>query len=261
VTLAHVISVVASLTALQQEPVRLPFAVGERAVYEVEYGIINAGRSSIEVGAIDTVRGRPAYRFEFVLNGGVRWLGLTVRDTLTSWVDTAKFESLRYVANQDELGKERFRHYEIFGERGVYVERGREETPTVASPLDEISFLYFVRTLDLEVGRTYDYPRYFKPQSNPVTLRVLRTERVKVPAGEFSTIVVQPIFKTRGIFSKDGRAEVWISTDSVRSIVQIKSSFGIARLNLKLRSFTPGKRPGAPPPPSSPLVPPPLGRL
>lgn len=239
---------------------RLPFAVGERAVYEVEYGVINAGRSSLEVSAIDTVRGRPAYRFAFVLDGGVRLLGLRVRDTMTSWVDTAKFESLRYVANQNELGKQRFRHYEIFGERGVYLERGREETATVAKPLDDISFLYFVRTLNLEVGRSYDFPNYFKPQSNPVILRVLRRERVKVPAGEFSTIVVQPIIKTRGIFSEGGKAEVWITDDSVRAIVQIKTSFGPARLNLKLRSFAPGKRPSAPPQASLASSPPSVAR-
>jgi hypothetical protein len=65
---------------------------------------------------------------------------------------------------------------------------------------------------------------------------VLRRERVSVPAGTFNAIVVRPIIKTKGVF-ENGRAEVWLSDDSRRLIVQIKSKMRIGSLNLFLRSF------------------------
>ena len=231
-------------TPAHAAPTGTPFAIGERSEYDVKYGVIRAGSSTLEVLGIDTVRGRDAWRFQFHIVGGVRFL-YSIRDTMWSWVDTNTFESLRFVQDKQEGGRNRYRHYEIFPERGVYLERGLEETPTVAQPLDDLSFLYFVRTRELEVGREYSFPQYFKPPANPVTLRVLRRERVRVPGGTFDAIVVQPSFKTRGIFSEGGQAQVWISDDSARIIVKVTTKIAVASLSLELRSYRPGKRPEA----------------
>jgi hypothetical protein len=73
-----------------------------------------------------------------------------------------------------------------------------------------------------------------------VRIRVLRREKVRVPAGEFDAIVVQPVFKTKGIFSENGRAEVWLSDDDRRIVLQMKSSLSFGSLNLYLKSHTPG---------------------
>jgi hypothetical protein len=91
----------------------------------------------------------------------------------------------------------------------------------------------------LTVGQTYDFSRYFIPDRNPVRIRVLRRERVTVPAGTFNAIVVQPVIKTKGIFSEDGHAEVWFSDDSARMVLQIKSRLAFGSLNLFLRSYSP----------------------
>ena len=77
------------------------------------------------------------------------------------------------------------------------------------------------------------------PDRNPVRLRVLRKERVTVPAGTYNAIVVQPIIKTKGIFSEKGQAEVWLSDDSSRILLQVKSKLSFGSLNLYLKSYTP----------------------
>jgi hypothetical protein len=115
-------------------------------------------------------------------------------------------------------------------------ENGKPDTATVAAPLDEASFLFFLRSIPLEVGQTYTFDRYFKPERNPVTVVVERTEQVKVPAGTFNTIVVRPIIKTSGIFGEGGRAEVWFTDDSTRTLVQLKSKLKFGSLNLYLRN-------------------------
>jgi len=227
-----------AVSSLAQAPERRPFSVGERAEYDVKFGFVKAGRGSMELKGIDTVRGRDAYHFIFKVSGGIPFY--RVNDVLESWVDTERFHSLRFFQDQEEGGRNREKLYEIFPERGVYEEKGKQAMPTVESPLDDMSFLYFVRTLNLEVGRTYSFSRYFKPQANPVQLVVLRRERIEVPAGKFNTIVVQPIIKTRGIFSEGGRAEVWIADDSSRVIVQIKTRLAFGSLNLFLTSYKGG---------------------
>ena len=98
-----------------------------------------------------------------------------------------------------------------------------EHAPSVADPLDDAAFMYFVRTIPLEVGKTYDFNRYFRPDRNPVQIRVLRKETIKVPAGTYQTIVIQPIIKSKGIFSEKGHAEMWLTDDSRRLLVQMKT--------------------------------------
>lgn len=239
---AQLLVVANALAPAAHPPSTYPFAVGERAVYDVSYFGIHAGTGTMEVAGIDTVRGGIAYRLVLTITGGVP-LVYRIHDTLRSWIDTAVLRSVRYYQDQDEGGRNRVKRYEIFPDRRVYSEPGKPEQPSVEGPLDDVSFLYFARTLALTVGDTLSYARYFKPESNPVQLIVLRTERVRVPAGEFSTIVVQPIIKTSGIFSQGGHAEVYLSDDSVKRVVQLKTKVAFAQLTLQLKSFQPAGRP------------------
>lgn len=223
----------------------VPFHVGERAVYDVKFGSIAVGSASTDVVGIERLRGTPAWHTTFRVRAGT--LFFKVDDLFESWIDTATFSSLRFYQTLREGPTDRRKRYEIYPERGIYVEADKtppREHPTVAEPLDDGSFLFFVRTVPLEVGRVYESNRYFRPERNPVRVRVLRRETISVPAGRFRCIVVQPVIKTPGIFSEDGRAEVWLSDDARRVVVQVKSRLSFGSINLYLRSYDPGRAGG-----------------
>jgi uncharacterized protein DUF3108 len=224
-------------TGTTMTPASRPFVPGERLSYDVYFGAIKVGTGSMEVRGIDTVRGRAAYHTAFQLNGGIPFY--KVDDTFESWFATDDLASLRFNQDQNEGTKERQHRYEIYPERRTYDDLGDQEPeqPSVADPLDDGSFVYFVRTVLLEVGRTYEFQRYFKPDRNPVTIRVERRERVKVPAGTFDAIVIQPVIKTKGVFSESGHAELWISDDDRRVILQMKSQLSFGSLDLYLTNI------------------------
>lgn len=238
---AHLAVLPAEQLPQQQPPAALPipYAVGERAVYDVHYSMWpwKVGTGSMEVVGIDTVRGRDAYKFVLAIVGSA--LGYKIRDTLSSWVDTNGFRSLRFIRDNEEGGKTRMRHYEIFPDRAMYSENGKPEKPTSADPLDDVSLLYFVRAQPLTVGDNHTYERYFRPDRNPVRIIVLRRDTVKVPAGKFPSTVVQPVIKPGGggIFSEKDRAEVWIADDSTRRVVQMKIGLNFGSITLKLKSY------------------------
>jgi len=225
----------------------IPFGVGERLVYEVKFGALKVGQGTMEVLDTVTVRGLPAWHTRFRVRGGVPFY--RVDDVLESWIDRVNFHSLRFVQDFDEGGRSRERRYEIFPERSVFQENDKAEEASVSDPLDDGSFLYFIRTIPLEVGQTYEFNRYFRPDRNPVVVKVLGRERVRVPAGTFETFVLQPVIKTRGIFSENGQARIWLSADSSRIMVQMKSRTRIGSLNLYLQSIR------ATPPPTAPSDP------
>jgi len=135
---------------------------------------------------------------------------------------------------------------EIYPERAIFVQTSKKpalEEKSVTQPLDDGSFLYFLRTLPLTVGQTYSFDRYFRPDRNPVRITVVRKERITVPAGTFDAIVLRPTIKTKGIFSEDGHAEIWLSDDDRRIMLQLKSKLSFGSLNLYLKSYFPSPNP------------------
>jgi hypothetical protein len=215
----------------------VPFGTGERADYSVKYGPFSVGSGVMEVVSLDTIRGRETWHTLFRVRGGV--IGFRVDDRMESWMDTETLASLRHRQELDEGPNERERQFEIFPDQGTYVENGREPAPTVALPLDDGSFLYFLRTIPLEIGKEYSFDRYFRPDRNPVRIQVLRRETIRVPAGTFETVVIRPIIKARGVFSENGRAEVWLTDDNRRLMVQIKSHMKLGSLSLYLKAYRP----------------------
>jgi hypothetical protein len=212
----------------------VPFAVGERLTYDAYFGPLKAGEGTMEVLGREDVRGVDTWHTRFQIKGGIPIY--KVDTMLESWISTSCFHSMRFIQDQDVGQGERLRKIEIFPERGVYRENDKPEVPTVSDPLDDGSFFYFVRTIELEPGKTYRFDRYFRPDRNPVIIKVLRRDRVRVPAGTFNAIVVQPIIKSRGIFSENGEAQIWFSDDADRIMLQMKTRLKFGSLNLYLKS-------------------------
>lgn len=211
--------------------------VGERLEYDVKFSAVKVGSGYMEAVGYEPVRGVNALHVKFAVRGGTFFY--KVNDVLESWIDTTRFVSLRHHAELSEGSRDRERRFEFYPERRTFSQDGKPEEPGIAEPLDDGSFLYFVRRVPLEVGRSYEFTRYFRPDRNPVRIVVLRRETVKVPAGTFRTVVIQPIIKAKGLFSEGGKAQVWLTDDSARVMVQMKSSLPVGSLNLYLRSYRP----------------------
>lgn len=216
-----------------------PFRVGEQLRYQVRYGRIPVGHATMSVVGVEDVRGRPSYHVTFAIDGGLP--GLQVHDRYESWLDTATLASRRHVQEIREVRYRRSTRYEIYPEEQRYRENDEDSLRTsVALPLDEGSFVYFMRTVRVPVGQTREFHQYFKPDRNPVVIRALRRDTVEVPSGRYPTVVVRPQIPARGIFAEGGEAELWFSDDAERVLVQLKTKFAGFSLSLLLVEFRPG---------------------
>ena len=221
-------------TAASTEPsaASIPFEVGERLTYQAKINFLNAGTATMAVVGIEDVRGHPTYHTTFDVKGHV--LMFHVDDHYESWFDTTTLVSLRHEQHIDETSYKADRVYEFYPDRRVYVRKG-VENPSVAEPLDEGSFVYFMRSTPLEVGKTYEFDRYYHLDRNPVRIDVVRRERVTVPAGEFDAILIRPTIKSKGLFSEKGEAEVWLADDSTRRVLRLRSKLPFGTLYLELK--------------------------
>jgi hypothetical protein len=233
----------ASLPAVAAVVYAVPFPVGERLTYGAKYGIFSVGNAVMEVMGIDTVRGIETVRMQFRISGGALWYHLD--QTMESWVGRHDFQSRRFRSIQDERNRHRERSYEIYPDSGFYREAGRDTTfATVAEPLDDAAFLYWVRTVPLEIGKRYEYSRYFRPDRNPVIIEVLGRERVNVAGRKWNAIVVRPkIPQGRGIFSERSETRIWLSDDPRRIVLAIQSNFSFGQVTLKLKELSVPEQP------------------
>jgi hypothetical protein len=232
----------------------VPFAPGERLTYDVSFGPFRVGGASLEVVGVDTVRDEITYHVVFAIRG--RALFYSMLDTLESWFSVRDLSSRRFIQNNLENGRRYYHRHEIHADRGIVVSDDRDTSATTAFPLDEASFFYFVRTLPLEAGRTYEFPHYFRPDRNPVRLTALARQRIEVPAGRFTAIPIRPVFKSRGIFAQGGEAIIWLADDPSRIVLRLRSKLSVGTLTMSLRTSDGTPPAAAPPPPHRPPAPP-----
>ncbi|MFN2571037.1 MAG: DUF3108 domain-containing protein [Gemmatimonadales bacterium] len=220
----------------------VPFPVGERLTFSAKYGVFNVGNAVMEVMSIDSVHRVETVHIRFRISGGALWYHLD--QTIESWVGRYDFRSRRFSSVQDERDRHRERRYDIFPDSGFYREEGRDTTfATVLEPLDDAAFLYWIRTVPLEVGERYEYARYFRPDRNPVIIDVVRRERVSVAGKKWRALVVRPrIPQGRGIFAEKSETLIWLSDDARRLVLAIQSNFSFGQVTLKLKDY---KVPGA----------------
>jgi hypothetical protein len=155
-------------------------------------------------------------------------------------VGRADFRSRRFVNQTEEKGKSWGHEFDIFPDSGVYREAGRDSVhATVPDPLDDAAFLYWIRTVPLEVGRTYEYRRYFRPERNPVIVQVLGRDRVNVAGRKWNAIVLSPkIPNGGGIFAERAEARMWLSDDHDRIMLGLQSKFSFGMVTLKLKEYS-----------------------
>ncbi len=218
----------------------VPFGPGEVLTYKVKLGIFTIGESTMQIPTIEPTRGISTYRVEWRIKGGIPFYKVDTK--FQSWIDIERLVSLRFIQDQHEGNYTRFREFQFYPEQGLWKRVDNDEQGPLASPLplDDLSFIYFARSLNLQVGKEYRFDRYFKESGNPVVLKVLRRDESVVPAGTFKTIVLQPIIRTKGLFSEGGNAELHLTDDPRRLLVYLKTEVPGISLTLHLKSIRNG---------------------
>jgi hypothetical protein len=221
--------------ATQSAAPALPFALGEVLSYRAvssRFGTFGTG--TLRVDGPEELRGHSTMRLSFDFKGRVG--PFKVEDQTRSWLVSTEMTSLRYTKRERSPLGSRNEEIEVFPDERRWTSAGKQRGATAAvAPLDELSFLYHIRCLPLEDGATYSLALHFDPSRNPVVVKVLRRERTTVPAGDFSTVVVEMRVKDSR-FGGNGVLVLYLTDDGAHVPVRIESSapwVGATRLLLE----------------------------
>jgi hypothetical protein len=108
------------------------------------------------------------------------------------------------------------------------------ENDIPACATDVVTALYYVGSLPLQAGSTYTFPLNDGGKTQMVELAVEAREQVKVPAGTFRTVRVQPTATTTPIRDR-GKIWIWYTDDDSRIPVQMKARMFWGTLNFRLK--------------------------
>ena len=223
----------ANLALAQAE---LPFVAGERLHYRVSVGKLGrVGEGVMSVEGPVELRGTQTLVLRSQIKAQVAFLKSDER--AESWIDPTRMAVLRYhkrgrgsLARGDE-------HVEVFPEEARW-EDGRGNVGELATdaPLDELSFIYYLRTLPLADDTVENVVRHYNRDRNPIALRVIGRDTIRTKAGTFATIEVEMKVKDPKRYGGEGTIRIHLSDDVYRYPVRIESAvpvFGTTVLTLE----------------------------
>jgi hypothetical protein len=204
-----------------------PFAVGERLTYDASLGMIPVGSATISVNPMTQERGREA--FVFSASGEARPMGLRFGAELTSYVGVQAFSSLRFHRKLMQGTSVNDVQFQIVPDSSRYRQIGDpRDWAAPPDPLDELAFLYYLRTARLKPGATYSVSRYFQTGYNPVQVRVTGRETRTLPDGKSVPVLVLEVT------SRGNLVTLALTDDARRLPVEIDLPLPFGRVTLVL---------------------------
>jgi hypothetical protein len=213
------------------------FMPGETLTYEVSWSkIVTAGTAVLEVKEERLPNGRKAFRFIASSRSvGVVDKVYPVNDRVQSLFDPLIMQSLSFSLSESH-GKRKRQRTLTFDHAGRTVVSTVNNDPplTLAIPdrvQDALSSLFYLRTMeDFTIGKPHVIEVHDSGKNWSVEVLTLGREKVKTPAGEFKTIKVKTFPRYEGVFMNKGEIFIWLTDDSRKIPVLMKSTISIGSI-------------------------------
>jgi hypothetical protein len=210
----------------------LPFGPGENLEYVLRWENVPAGSASLKIMPLTRINGEQALHFIMTVNSN-RFVDLfyKVRNRIDAFSDLAMTRSLYYRKDQKEgrhVREEEIRFdWHINQARYANFGSERDPIPVAKGSFDPLTALYFIRMVPLVPGQEIIRPVTDGKKNITGRLRVHGRETITLQDGRhFDTYRVEPdISDIGGVFKKsdDARIDLWLTADSRRIPVRIKS--------------------------------------
>lgn len=217
------------------------FGVGERLVFDVNFGFITAGYAEMIIPKLDTVMGNTTYQVQFNVRSTPTFdMFFEVRDRYETYLDTAGIYPWRFEQHIKE-GKFK-RDYSAYFDQKNHVARTQDGEFSIPPYVHDImSAFYYARTIDytgFKIGQRVKLTNFFKGKSNPLEIKYLGTQKIDVDAGTFNCIIVEPMVKEGGLFKSEGRILIWMSNDERRIPVKVNTKVIIGSIDAELKEYS-----------------------
>ena len=212
-----------------------PFTVGETLKYDLKVNVIKAGHAKLQVIGEEIVDENQTYHIKYTVKSN-RYVDrlFYVRDQVDSWLDKKGLFTHRLIKNIRE-GSYRYK----LEAKMNYIDStltSEDEVFQIDSEIrDPFSLFYYLRSIPLKVGQKLSFKTFDNGQFVDFHIIVHRKENIRVPAGRFRCLVIEPYRKGKTLFKQKGDMRIWLTDDERRLPVKIetKATFGSMTMLLK----------------------------
>ena len=210
------------------------FTIGEKLTFDIDWGPTTVGTTVMAVPLIKKFNGHDVYEIRSrTLSNKVISTFYPVDDQLISYIDTAGIYSVRFEKNLNEGTWHQRRLFILDQDKNLaYSRQDTVEIPEYCQ--DVLSAFFYVRTQNLKIGETLEIPHYDNDKIYNIVVEVLKRQQIRVPAGKFDCIVVEPKLKTQGLFKHQGRIKIYLTDDEKKIPVLIVSKVIFGQIAIKL---------------------------
>jgi hypothetical protein len=216
----------------------VPFAVGEKIVFSVEYGPISAGTSTMEIAEIVEVNGRPCYHIVSIENTNDFFSRFfRIRDRYDSFIDTLTLATVRFEKHIEEGQYKAETNVTIDQDslRAIYSDG--DTVKTIQDAKDAIATLYFVRTLDISANDTFFVANHTDKQNYNLMVTVPKMMKVHTALGTFDCLEVQPELEGTKVFEGRKGLTVWFTDDEWKIPVLIRSKIMVGSIQAIIKEI------------------------
>lgn len=236
-------------TIEQTKSLKKPVWFGETLKYNIGWSFIVAGVAQLQTTRIVDSNGTLAYELRADANShSIIDALFKVRDINISWLDITTKKSLGYWQSVREGKYARDEWLAFNYANNTYNNHRQDRDGNIKTQkmtfegeevLDMLSALYYVRLQPLpEKGEIY-FDIVNRQKQYPLKVTVLGKKKVKVKAGEFNCIVVEPQFSGEGIFTAKGKSlKVWLTDDERRLPVKMSVEVFIGSVTAELTEYS-----------------------
>ena len=208
------------LLVANTRPLVRPGEVLQYSVSSSRFG--RMGTAQMSVQQADTVDGVSAYKLSFDFTARVALF--KVSDHTASWLRTDLLCTVRYSKHEHSPIGSRNEDVTVDQATGQWANGRASEPLATEHPLDELSFIYLVRSLDLEVSEVVEIRRHFDARRNPVRIEAVAKQVVD---GRNVVVYEMTVPDPR---QKNGSSTIrfFISDDAAHLPVRIESNMPVA---------------------------------
>jgi hypothetical protein len=208
----------------------LPFSPGEKLTFQVKWSFIPAGEAVLEVLPIETVNGVRSHHFVMTAKT-YPFIDLfyKVRNRIDAYTDIGMTHSILYKKhNRGKNKRDVIVNFNWARQEAQYSNFGSKKRPISLLPgsFDPWSVFYAFRLHDLKVNMRIKAPVTDGKKCVIGEARVVKREKIQLPSGAYDTYLVEPNLKhIGGVFekSKDAKLKIWVTADTLRIPVRVKS--------------------------------------
>ena len=218
------------------------FTVGEKLKYDIHYGPIAAGTATIEIPSYVYYAGRKCYKVEFTMRSAPFFdFFFKVRDYYYSLIDAKGLFPWKFEQHIREGGYRK--DFTASFDQCSHTATTSAGGPYVIKPYtqDAVSTFFYARTLDydsLKVGAEIHFSNFYENKVYPLDVKYLGKEDVHTKAGKFHCRVIEPVIVKGGLFKNTGKITVWITDDSLKVPVRVKTDVVIGSVVADLTSYS-----------------------